>query len=192
MIALARCRERCARDRACAARASATLEAIEYYNQALDHYFVTALADEIAKLDAGVFVGWQRTRLSFKVFDPATPAAGASPVCRFYGTPAAGLDSHFYSASAPECADGARAVSGRMAGGNDQRVRRLPARHANRPMPGEQHSGLSAMEPADDSNHRFTTDPVYAAGDGRARVHRRRLWRAGDAGRDVRACRRRT
>jgi len=84
---------------------SATLDAVEYYNQALDHYFVTASADEIAKLDAGVFVGWQRTRLNFKVFDPATPAAGAVPVCRFYGTPAAGLDSHFYSASAAECAD---------------------------------------------------------------------------------------
>ena len=83
---------------------SATLEAVEYYNQALDHYFVTASTDEIAKLDAGVFVGWQRTGLNFDVFDPATPHTGASPVCRFYGSPAAGLDSHFYSASPAECA----------------------------------------------------------------------------------------
>jgi hypothetical protein len=78
---------------------AATLDAVEYYNAALDHYFVTALADEIAKLDRGDFVGWQRTQYTFKVFDPAVaPPAGASPVCRVYGNPDAGHDSHFYSA----------------------------------------------------------------------------------------------
>jgi hypothetical protein len=87
---------------ACAAQA-ATLEAIEFYDATLDHYFVTASSDEIAKLDAGVFAGWQRTGQGFTVYDPATPVAGASPVCRFYGSPAAGLDSHFYSASPAEC-----------------------------------------------------------------------------------------
>ena len=88
----------------CVSARAATLEAIEYYNATLDHYFVTALADEIAPLDAGTFAGWQRTGQHFTVFDPATPMAGALPVCRFYGVPAAGLDSHFYSASAAECA----------------------------------------------------------------------------------------
>lgn len=82
---------------------AATLDAVEYYNAGLDHYFVTASADEIAKLDAGVFAGWQRTGYSFAVVDPATPVTGSVPVCRFYGVPAAGLDSHFYSASAVEC-----------------------------------------------------------------------------------------
>ena len=38
-----------------------TLDAVEYYNAALDHYFVTSMPNEIAKLDAGGFVGWQRT-----------------------------------------------------------------------------------------------------------------------------------
>jgi len=90
---------------ACGGARAATLEAIEYYNAALDHYFVTSFADEIAKLDAGDFVGWQRTGQHFTVFDPATPVTGASPVCRFYGLPSAGLDSHFYSASPAECAD---------------------------------------------------------------------------------------
>ena len=83
---------------------AATLDAIEYYNAPLDHYFVTALPDEIAKLDAGMFANWTRTGQHFAVFDPTTPVAGASPVCRFYGSPAAGLDSHFYSASPAECA----------------------------------------------------------------------------------------
>ena len=34
---------------------------VEFYNQSLDHYFVTYVADEIAKLDNGTFVGWART-----------------------------------------------------------------------------------------------------------------------------------
>jgi hypothetical protein len=80
--------------------------AVEYYNAALDHWFLTRFPDEIAKLDAGAFAGWVRTGKSFKVFtqsDPAVP--GLRPVCRLYGNPARGLDSHFYSASASECQD---------------------------------------------------------------------------------------
>ncbi len=83
---------------------AALIDAIEYYNAPLDHYFVTAFPDEIAKLDNGVFVGWQRTGQSFKVSDISTPLAGGTPVCRFYGSPSSGLDSHFYSASPAECA----------------------------------------------------------------------------------------
>ena len=35
---------------------------VEYYNAVLDDYFVTAFADEIAALDAGIIPGWTRTR----------------------------------------------------------------------------------------------------------------------------------
>ena len=79
------------------------IEAVEFHHAAFDHYFVTADAVEIGKLDSGAFVGWQRTGLSFKVLEPTDTSPGALPVCRFYGLPAAGLDSHFYSASAVEC-----------------------------------------------------------------------------------------
>ncbi len=82
---------------------AATVDAVEFRHAALDHYFVTANADEIAKLDTGFFTGWTRTGLGFKVLEPADTSPGAMPVCRFYGNPAAGLDSHFYSASATEC-----------------------------------------------------------------------------------------
>jgi hypothetical protein len=81
----------------------AMVDVVEFYDAGLDHYFVTANPDEIAKLDGGVFVGWQRTGESFKAFEPADVSPSAVPVCRFYGLPAAGLDSHFYSASAAEC-----------------------------------------------------------------------------------------
>ena len=83
---------------------AALVDAIEYYHAGLDHYFVTANPDEIAHLDAGYFSGWQRTGQQFTVGDPAAPLPGGSPVCRFYGNPLFGLDSHFYSASPAECA----------------------------------------------------------------------------------------
>ena len=77
-------------------------DVVEYYNAALDHYFMTLLDVEVAALDGGVFSGWARTSLSFKAWPLAADAT--SPVCRFYMPPARG-DSHFYSASPGECDD---------------------------------------------------------------------------------------
>ena len=77
---------------------------IEFYNAKLDHYFITANADEIAKLDNGTFQGWARTGQTFDVYAPGSAGrAGRRPVCREYGNPLYGLDSHFYSASPDEC-----------------------------------------------------------------------------------------
>ena len=77
--------------------------AIEYFNAALGHYFVTAFAEEAAALDAGAFGGaWKRTGFAFAVA-PASDAA-AVDVCRFFGTPGRGPDTHFYTVSATECA----------------------------------------------------------------------------------------
>jgi hypothetical protein len=136
------------------------LDAIEFYYPALDHYFVTADAHEINLLDTGAFVGWQRTGLGFKVLDPATAVANVSPVCRFYGSPAAGLDSHFYSASPIEC---------------DQVKQRFPGvwllESSNvflvgLPDPSNGHcpSGTvpiyRSWNGRIDSNHRYTTDPA--------------------------------
>lgn len=78
--------------------------AVEFYHAVLDHYFITSDADETAKLDAGVLKGWKRTGLTFNVLPSGMlPLSVAEPVCRFYGDPAAGLDSHFYSAWRFEC-----------------------------------------------------------------------------------------
>ncbi|HQR10056.1 MAG TPA: trypsin-like peptidase domain-containing protein [Casimicrobiaceae bacterium] len=74
---------------------------VEFFNSALNHYFLTANAGEIGDLDAGVRAGWERTGLRFLAY--ARPVAGANPVCRFYRKPSYG-DSHFYSASPQECA----------------------------------------------------------------------------------------
>src|SRR5438067_1714922 len=69
---------------------AAIISAIEYYDRALDHYFVTALPLKIAALDGGQFPGWARTGLSFNVYASGSAVAGSSTVCRFYGSPAAG------------------------------------------------------------------------------------------------------
>jgi hypothetical protein len=80
------------------------LAAIEFYHAALDHYFITSDVMEIADLDNGVHAGWIRTGQSFNVFAPAKSGGMGNPVCRFYGLPSAGLDSHFSTVDANECA----------------------------------------------------------------------------------------
>lgn len=77
--------------------------AVEYRNERLDHYFITAEPAEIAMLDEGVIVpGWLRTGLAFKTW-PLESTQG-SPVCRFFGTPGIGPDSHFFGVDPGECA----------------------------------------------------------------------------------------
>jgi len=71
--------------------------AVEFYRQAVDHYFISALQPDIDALDSGRLAGWVRTGLSFKVFPTQAAGAGANPVCRFYIPPQHG-DSHFFSA----------------------------------------------------------------------------------------------
>ena len=78
----------------------ATVNVVEFYNQSLDHYFITYVADEIAKLDNGTFVGWARTGQSFKAY-PSTQA-GTSAVCRIYIPPGKG-DGHFFGRDSGEC-----------------------------------------------------------------------------------------
>jgi len=74
---------------------------IEYYNEDLDHYFITAIAEEIVKLDDGRFAGWRRTGYQFNAYE--APVAGTSPVCRFYSV-AFAKSSHFYTPLDFECA----------------------------------------------------------------------------------------
>jgi len=78
-----------------------TASVVEFYSESKDHYFMTASPEEIARLDAGVEPGWQRSGQRFKVWLRAEGAPiGVMPVCRFY---AAGPSSHFYTLNAGEC-----------------------------------------------------------------------------------------
>ena len=75
---------------------------VEFYQEDLDHYFMSASGDEIDQLDAGGQGGWKRTGQSFRGWLKQQDApAGAHAVCRFY---AAGANSHFYTGDDAECA----------------------------------------------------------------------------------------
>ncbi len=76
--------------------------AIEYYYAAWNMYFVTAIPDEISKLDAGVFVGWERTGYQFNVYAITGAPSSASTVYRFFSTTFAPKSSHFYTANVAE------------------------------------------------------------------------------------------
>jgi len=81
-----------------------TVPVIEYYRADKDHYFMTADPAEIASIDAHLSATFQRTgEVFFAWLNPAFAPANASAVCRFY-SPLALIDSHFYTASASECA----------------------------------------------------------------------------------------
>jgi uncharacterized protein (DUF1800 family) len=84
---------------------AATSTAVEFYHPTLKHYFVAARPAEIAVVDGGgAGPGWVRTGQSFDVWlTQADAPSGASPVCRFYGTPGTGPNSHFFTADPGEC-----------------------------------------------------------------------------------------
>jgi hypothetical protein len=83
---------------------SGTVLAVEFVDKTLLHFFVTAIPSEIMALDAGQFPPWVRSGRSFWVYPAgASIAANESPVCRYFTTPAAGFETHFYSAFPQEC-----------------------------------------------------------------------------------------
>ena len=74
---------------------------IEYYHAGFDHYFVTDIPDEIAKLDDGTFAGWSRTGESWNAY--ADTPVGSAAVCRFFSTAFGLRSSHFYTSDVGEC-----------------------------------------------------------------------------------------
>ena len=80
-----------------------TVQVVEFYNAALDHYFITWMGNEIALLDAGTTIkGWARTGQSFKAYVAAQ--TGSTNICRIYIIPVRG-DSHFFGRGQQECAN---------------------------------------------------------------------------------------
>ena len=86
-----------------------TLTVKEYFNTPLAHYFITADSAEQRSVETGgAGLGWQATGQTFTVYgDTSTllPAPGVilRRVCRFYGKPGVGPNSHFYTADDGEC-----------------------------------------------------------------------------------------
>jgi fermentation-respiration switch protein FrsA (DUF1100 family) len=133
--------------------------AIEFFNTILGHFFVAAGPDEIAGIRSGAAgPGWVETGQSFKVFDRmiADAAGTAAPVCRFYGVPAGGPNSHFFTASPSEC-DLVKRNGGWFFEGIGFFI--LPVQPDGQCPPGylSVNRAYNNGFPRNDSNHRFTT-----------------------------------
>ena len=74
-----------------------TVTVVEYRHAEWDHYFVTAIAQEISNLDSGAFAGWTRTGLEFKAYPLDVAATDSTYMCRFFSTSFAPRSSHYYS-----------------------------------------------------------------------------------------------
>ncbi len=148
--------------RGTAAQAAGSAAAVEFLNRSLGHYFVSAGSVEIANVETGgAGPAWQRTGLGFRAYLPELGVPpGAVPVCRFYGTPGRGPNSHFYTLNTSECA----------------KVKQDPgwtyegiAFYLYAPVNGQCGAGQQAVyrvynnrSALNDSNHRYITDPgVY-------------------------------
>jgi Repeat of unknown function (DUF5648) len=134
---------------------------IEFYNAARDHYFISSLQAEIDALDSGQFPGWVRTGQTFNAYGIGSGGAMTRrPVCRYYGLPAAGLDSHFYSASLDECL----AVADKFA--NAWQLEAAEVMEIDLPdpstgaCPGGDIPVYRLWNARPDSNHRYTTSTV--------------------------------
>jgi hypothetical protein len=86
------------------ANVAGEVRAVEFHNTFTDHYFQAAGQGEIDGILAGAAgPGWELTGESFKVWPQMPSDTTVAPVCRFYGVPAGGPNSHFFTASTSEC-----------------------------------------------------------------------------------------
>ena len=131
---------------------------VEFYNAALDHYFITADSTEANALDTGIHVGWTRTGYQFTAYSTTSMGAQVSSVCRFYGLPEAGLDSHFYTGSLDECAAvfTTFAASWKLESGNVFRVQ-MPV-FSTGACPAGSSPVYRLFNNRLDANHRYTAD----------------------------------
>ena len=80
---------------------------IEYYNAALDAYFITGRTNEQTLLDTAA--GFRRTGVSFQTADTTASSTSLSRICRFYISVANPFtSSHFYGKEGSDC-EGIRA-----------------------------------------------------------------------------------
>ncbi|MFO1324161.1 MAG: choice-of-anchor D domain-containing protein [Burkholderiales bacterium] len=135
------------------AASAPTVEVVEFYNATLDHYFITWIADEIAKLDAGLTPSkWVRTGGTFRASPSKLPATSA--ICRFYLPPADG-NSHFFGRGTTEC--GATALAH-----PDFVLEEPEYMHMLLPNAGSCAAGTRPVyrvfNNREDANHRYTTE----------------------------------
>lgn len=75
----------------------------EFHHAGLNHFFLTATDAETTLLLENPDWGWMPTGHGFLAHPADSADAGVHPVCRFYGDPVIGPNSHFFTASPAEC-----------------------------------------------------------------------------------------
>ncbi len=107
-------------------------------------------------LDAGnVVKGWARTGGQFTVYTDPGPCR--APVCRFFGTPGKGPNSHFFTADAKEC----EIVKGNPGWTYEEVAFYIPVPNAGSCPPSSYPAWRSFFtDQIADVNHRLTTDPT--------------------------------
>ena len=137
--------------------------AVEFYHAGLDHYFLSVDSEEIAALDRGAFTGWQRTGQSFGVLRSDSGPESYVPVCRYYGRPDRGLDSHFYSASPEECIGLAALYDGSWIHEHRDAFYAAAAEATSGACPNGTIPVYRLWNARFDSSHRYTTSAVIKA-----------------------------
>ena len=78
---------------------------VEYYRADLDHYYYTADPNEILFIDTNPTAVNKRTGFFFFAWTSSSLAPpGARPVCKFFGSRSAFIDSYYYTSDPTECA----------------------------------------------------------------------------------------
>jgi murein DD-endopeptidase MepM/ murein hydrolase activator NlpD len=76
----------------------------DFYAASINHFFRVSNPGEAAAVASGGAGDWKTTGDDLWMLSKGSVAAGAVDVCRFYGHPTIGPNSHFYTADAGECA----------------------------------------------------------------------------------------
>lgn len=136
-----------------------TSTVVEYYHAAFNHYFVTNIADEIAKLDNGTFAGWARTGRTFNAYTAGNGVV--APVCRFFTVAFAPKSSHFYTPFAGEC----QSVKGSSDWQYEGEAFFVDLPDANGVCPGTANPVYRLYNNGQGGapNHRYATDPALRA-----------------------------
>lgn len=141
---------------------------VGFYSAERAHFFQTSDRSEASLLDAKPSEEWQRAG-STLALSPESEAPGTHPVCRFYGLPSAGLDSHFFSASEDECSAVADKFKGKWKLETDNAFRAYLPELITGVCPASTVPVYRLFNNRTDANHVYTTirasrDALVAAG----------------------------